>query len=63
MAGGETRSLLVLILIALPILVFAIQSLRTEPSGKEGREYMQGRRLHSFLRQHSYIVIHGLGIG
>ena len=42
MAGGETTSLLVLIPIALPVLAFAIQSLRTEPSGKEGREYKEG---------------------
>ena len=42
MAGGETTSLLVLILIALPVLVFAIQTLRTEPSRKEDREYKEG---------------------
>ena len=42
MAGRETTSLLVLILIALPVLVFAIQTLRTEPSRKEDREYKEG---------------------
>nr|POE60019.1 transmembrane 9 superfamily member 4 [Quercus suber] len=41
MAGRETTSLLVLILIALPVLVFAIQTLRTEPSRKEDREYKE----------------------
>ncbi|KAL4605854.1 hypothetical protein ACB092_09G059900 [Castanea dentata] len=42
MAGRETKSLLVLILIALPVLVFAIQTLRTEPSRMEDREYKEG---------------------
>ncbi|XP_030964910.1 transmembrane 9 superfamily member 4-like [Quercus lobata] len=42
MAGRETTSLLVLILIALPVLVFAIQTVRTEPSRKEDREYKEG---------------------
>ena len=48
MAGGETTSLLALILIALPVLVFTIQSLRTEPSGKEGREYKEGNYIPLF---------------
>ena len=48
MAGGETTSLLALILIALPVLVFAIQSLRTEPSEKEGREYKEGNYIPLF---------------
>ena len=48
MAGGETTSLLALILIALPVLVFAIQSLRTKPSGKEGREYKEGNYIPLF---------------
>ena len=41
MAGRKT-SLLALILIALPVLVFAIQTLRTEPSRKEDWEYKEG---------------------
>ena len=48
MAGGETTSLLVPILIALPVLVFAIQSLRIEPSGREGREYKEGNYIPLF---------------
>uniref|UniRef100_A0A7N2R863 Transmembrane 9 superfamily member n=2 Tax=Quercus lobata TaxID=97700 RepID=A0A7N2R863_QUELO len=38
MARRETTSFLVLILVALPALVFAIQTLRTEPSRKEYKE-------------------------
>ena len=41
MAGRKT-SLLALILIALPVLVFAIQTLRTKPSRKEDQEYKEG---------------------
>ena len=42
MARRETTSFLVLILIALPALVFAIRTLRTEPSRKQDRGYKEG---------------------
>ena len=57
MASTETRSLLVLILIALPVLLFAIQILRTEPSRKEDREYKEGNYIPLFsVKSHIFNV-------
>ena len=47
MAGRKT-SLLALILIALPVLVFAIQTLRTKPSRNEDQEYKEGDHIPLF---------------
>uniref|UniRef100_A0A7N2M7A2 Transmembrane 9 superfamily member n=1 Tax=Quercus lobata TaxID=97700 RepID=A0A7N2M7A2_QUELO len=42
MARRETTSFLVLILVTLPALVFAIRTLRTEPSRKQDQGYKEG---------------------
>ena len=57
MASRETTILLVLILIALPVLVFAIQILRTEPSRKEDWEYKEGDYIPLFsVKSHIFNI-------